>query len=40
MGSVAFENIDIEKFVFCDSSEEMIRIAKTRFKNHNAEFSV
>ena len=40
MGSVAFENIDIEKFVFCDSSEEMIRIAKTRFKNHHAEFSV
>ena len=40
MGSVAFENIDIEKFVFCDSSEEMIGIAKTRFKNHNTEFSV
>lgn len=40
MGNVAFESIDIEKFVFCDSSEEMIRIAKTCFKNHNAEFSV
>lgn len=40
MASVAFENVDIEKFVFCDSSEEMIRIAKTRFKFHNAEFSV
>ena len=40
MGSVAFENIDIEKFVFCDSSEEMIGIAKARFQNHNAEFCV
>lgn len=40
MGSVAFENVDLEKFVFCDSSEEMIRIAKTRFMCHNAEFSV
>lgn len=40
MGSVAFENVEIEKFVFCDSSDEMIRIAKERFKRHNAEFSV
>lgn len=40
MGSVAFENVDLEKFVFCDSSEEMIRIAKERFKCYNAEFSV
>ncbi len=40
MGSVAFENLDIERFVFCDSSDEMIRIAKERFKCHNAEFSV
>jgi len=31
MGSVAFENVKIEKFVFCDSSDEMIRIAKERF---------
>lgn len=40
MGSVALENIDLEKFVFCDSSEEMIRIARKRFKCYNAEFSV
>lgn len=40
MGSVAFENIEIEKFVFLDSSDEMIRIARERFKRHNAEFSV
>lgn len=40
MGSVAFENVDLEKFVFCDSSEEMIRIVKEHFRCHNAEFSV
>lgn len=40
MGSVAFENIDLETFVFVDSSEEMIRIAEERFKCYNAEFSV
>lgn len=40
MGSVAFENLELERFVFCDSSEEMIRIAKEHFKCHNAEFSV
>lgn len=40
MGSAAFENVDLEKFVFCDSSEEMIRIAKERFRDYNAEFSV
>lgn len=40
MGSVAFEKAEIEKFVFCDCSEEMIRIAKEHVKCHNAEFSV
>lgn len=40
MGSVALENVQIEKFVFCDSSEEMIKIAKERFECYNAEFSV
>jgi len=40
MGSIAFENLPLEKFVFCDSSDEMIKIAKERFKCHNAEFSV
>lgn len=40
MGSVAFENLELERFVFCDSSDEMIRIAKEYFKCHNAEFSV
>lgn len=40
MGSFAFENIELEKFVFCDSSDEMIRIAKERFRYSNAEFSV
>lgn len=40
MGSFAFENIELEKFVFCDSSCEMIRIAKERFQYSNANFSV
>jgi len=40
MGSVAFENLELEKFVFCDSSDEMIRIARERFKYHNADFYV
>lgn len=40
MGSFAFENIELEKFVFCDSSDEMIRIAKEHFRYSNAEFSV
>lgn len=40
MGDVAFQNVEIEKFVFCDYSEEMIRIAKERCSCPNAEFSV
>ena len=40
MGSIALENVDIEKFVFCDSSEKMIRIAKERFRDYNVEFSI
>ncbi len=40
MGSVAFENIEIEKYVFCDSSDDMVRIAKERFRCQNAEFCV
>lgn len=40
MGSIAFENLELERFVFCDSSDKMIRIAKERFRCHNAEFSI
>lgn len=40
MGSIALENIELEKFVFCDTSDEMIRIAKERYSCPNAEFSV
>ncbi len=40
MGSVAFKNIQIEKFVFCDCSEKMIQIVKERFGCHNAGFLV
>lgn len=40
MAEVAFGNISIEKFVFCDCSEEMIEEAKKRFTVPNAEFLV
>lgn len=40
MGSIAFEKIPLEKFVFCDCSDEMIKIVKERFPFQNAEFSV
>ena len=40
MGSVALENIELEKFVFCDSSDEMIKIAEERFHRPNTAFSV
>lgn len=40
MGSVALENIELEKFVFCDSSDEMIKIAEERFHRPNTVFSV
>ena len=40
MGSIALGNLELEKFVFCDVSDEMIRIAKERFSCSNAEFSV
>lgn len=40
MASFAYKNIELEKFVFCDSSDEMIRTAKGRFSYSNARFSV
>lgn len=40
MGSIALEMVKPEKFVFCDSSEEMIKIAKERFDLPNTGFSV
>lgn len=40
MGSAAFGNIPIEKFVFCDCSEKMIEIVKQRFGFPNAEFCI
>jgi len=40
MGSVAFENLELKKFVFCDCSEEMIQNVKERFKSRQAEFLV
>lgn len=40
MGSVAFENVELKEFIFCDSSDEMIKIVKKRFSSHNTKFSV
>ena len=40
MGSVALENIELEQFVFCDSSAEMIRISEEQFHRPNTAFSV
>lgn len=34
------KKVALKRFVFCDSSEEMIKIAKRRFGHYHAEFSV
>ena len=38
MAEAAFKNIEVEKFTFCDSSSEMLEIAKERFPYPNTEF--
>lgn len=38
MAEVAFEKMNIDRFVFCDCSAEMIQIVKSRNKNKNVEF--
>ncbi len=40
MASLAYECTEIEKFVFCDCSMEMLKTAKKRFPFSNAEFSL
>lgn len=40
MWSAAFEKIELKRFVFCDLSDEMIRICKKSFSFPNTEFSV
>ena len=42
MGSIALNDndIDVSRFVFCDSSKEMTDIANKRFKSDKAEFCV
>lgn len=40
MGSIAFNTADIKKFVFCDSSPEMIETVKKRFNFPEAEFYI
>lgn len=39
MAEIALKMVDIEKFVFCDNSVNMIEIAKQRFKSENTEFT-
>lgn len=39
MAEIALKMVDIEKFVFCDNSVNMIEIAKQRFKSGNTEFT-
>lgn len=40
MGSIVFENVELQKFVFCDCLEEMIQIAKERFCDERARFQI
>lgn len=40
MADMAFTNVELEKFVFCDCSEKMIEIVKERFPFRNAEYIV
>lgn len=40
MGSVVLPKMELEKFIFCDSSAEMLKIAKERHCYPNAEFCV
>lgn len=38
MAEIALRTVAIEKFIFCDSSVNMIEIAKRRFESKNTEF--
>lgn len=40
MAELAFSDMDIKRFVFVDSSENMIKMAKQRFNNIKSEFNV
>lgn len=40
MGSTAFRCVDLDQFVFCDSSGEMIKIVQERFNGRNTQFLV
>ena len=40
MGAAAFDQIQIKRFIFMDSSEAMINLTKERFSYPNAEFIV
>ena len=40
MAEAAFKTLDIENFLFCDSSEDMIKIAKERFAGEKSKYVV
>lgn len=40
MAEAAFNQAEIDRFVFCDCSKEMIKVAKSRFNLPNADFIV
>lgn len=40
MASMAFENVKIQRFTFCDCSADMLKIAQERFPYSNTEFSL
>lgn len=40
MAQVAFSQAELDRFVFCDSSEKMIELAKSRFKDEKSDFIV
>lgn len=40
MAKIAFQNVNIKNFIFCDSSAEMIELAKKQFNSANVEFIV
>lgn len=40
MAEMAFKEVEIDRFVLCDASQDMIKIAQNRFKFLNTEFFV
>lgn len=40
MAEAVFDTVDIDKFIFCDNSPQMIDIVKKRFKGKKADFTI